>query len=64
MSKTIQHFLFGFGSVLNIFGGNSYLPDLRKGYLRDYQQLKNSGKSIMNDFTKVTNEHKQKTNRG
>ncbi len=63
MSKTFQHFLFGFGSVLNVFGGNSYIKDLRGGYMNDYEKLKNSGQNIMKDFSKVVHEYKEKPNR-
>ncbi|HLX53090.1 MAG TPA: hypothetical protein VKR58_04085 [Aquella sp.] len=63
MSKTFQHFLFGFGSVLNIFGGNSHIQNLRGGYITDYEKLKNSGRNIMKNFGKVVHEYKEKPNR-
>lgn len=60
MSKTVQHFLFGFSSFINIFGSGDSLKLSKGGFSEDHQKLKQDVRKISSDFTKVTYD-KQKT---
>lgn len=53
MLKNIQHFLFGFGSILNIFGFASELKLSSGGFAEDRSKMKQDSKKIQDSFTKV-----------
>lgn len=60
MSKTIQHFLFGFGSILNMFGNSSDLKLSKGGFRGDYERLKQDSNNVKKDFSKVAKRGQQK----
>ena len=61
MSKTIQHFLFGFGAILDIFKPAEELKLSRGGFAEDNRQLNGDAKKIANDFSKVINGNRKNT---
>jgi hypothetical protein len=60
MTKAIQHFLFGFSSVLDIFKPVEELKLSRGGFSEDQQKLRGDVKKISKDFVKVVNNGKRK----
>lgn len=53
MSKTIQHFLFGFGTILDIFQPIEKLNLSRGGFAEDRAKLSNDVNKVKKDFSKV-----------
>ena len=61
MSKAFQHFLYGFGSIIDIFSPVEQLKLSRGGFRGDQERLKNDSKKIKSDFIKVVNGKQKNT---
>lgn len=59
MAKTIQHFLFGFGSIIDIFSLVERLPLSKGGFVGDQKRLHGDFDNIAKDFTKAVNGKQQ-----
>lgn len=59
MSRTIQHFLFGFGAILDIFQPVEKLELSRGGFAEDNRRLRNDAQKISKDFSRVVNGYKK-----
>ena len=53
MPKTIQHFLFGFSAIFDIFQPVEKLQLSRGGFAEDRAKLSNDVNKIKKDFSKV-----------
>ncbi|RTK93600.1 MAG: hypothetical protein EKK64_09800 [Neisseriaceae bacterium] len=64
MSKTIQHFLFGFGSILDIFAPVEQLKLSKGGFAGDNDRLRGDAQKVAKTFSEVVNGYqKHKTER-
>lgn len=61
MKQAFKHFLFGFGSSINLFGGSELLKLSEGGFRADYNKLKQDGQKIQKTFAKVVDGKKCKT---
>ncbi len=59
MSKAFGRFLYGFGSIMDIFGTAERLPLSKGGFDGDQKRLLRDFSNVSKDFTKVVNGKQQ-----
>lgn len=59
MSKAFEKFLYGFGSIIDIFGIAESLPLSKGGFAGDQKKLQRDFGNVSKDFTKVVNGKQQ-----